>query len=205
MNNAYSRVTAITRRPLDLTHPKLENAVIDFEHLEKEIGDVKSDHIFCCLGTTIKKAGSQGAFRKVDFSYPLQLAKIGAGNGASQFLLISAMGANPQSRLFYNRVKGEVEEAVSKIDVYGIQIFRPSLLLGRREEFRLGEKLGEFFMGVFSPLMIGNLRKYRPIRAKDVARGMVEIAKTELKGVNIFESDKIQFLCDRLKQKESHE
>ncbi len=191
---AYGKVVAWVRKPLSFAHAKLEQQVVDFEHLANYAPLTKVNDVFCCLGTTIKKAGSQAAFRKVDFDYPLEIAKLAAKNGAGQFLTITAMGANPRSRIFYNRVKGEVEAAVTKLSFKAIGIFRPSLLLGEREERRLGEKIGEPLLKSINLFLVGPLRKYRAIGARVVARAMVEVAKKNLQGITIFESDKIQML-----------
>lgn len=194
-DEAYSRVTTLGRRKLALEHPKLVQHVLDFERPNQYESLVKAHDIFCCLGTTIKKAGSQEAFYKVDFTYPHEVAWIAHDNGAGQFLLVSALGADAKSRIFYNRVKGEVEEAVSRLGFAGVQIFRPSLLLGERAEFRLGERVAEKLARVFSFLFIGALKKYRPVEARHVAQAMVKIAKEQPAGVNIYESDRIRSIA----------
>lgn len=200
-DDKYHRIVALTRRNLNLENPKLVQHTIDFDRLENYSDHIKADDIFCCLGTTIKKAGFQEAFRQVDYHYPLQIAKLAVKNGARQFLLISSLGANQKSKIFYNRVKGEIEAAIREIPFYGIQIFRPSLLVGERAETRTGEKVGEFFLKMVKPALIGNWKKYRAITALNVAKAMVEIAKTDLKGIHIYESNQIQFFCDQLKKK----
>jgi uncharacterized protein YbjT (DUF2867 family) len=200
-DDKYHRIVTLTRRNLILENPKLVQHTIDFDRLENNTDHIKADDIFCCLGTTIKKAGSQEAFRRVDYHYPLQIAKLAIKNGVRQFLLISSLGANKKSKIFYNRVKGEIEAAIREIPFYGIQIFRPSLLVGERAETRTGEKVGEFFLKMVKPVLIGNWKKYRAITAVNVAKAMVEIAKTDLKGTHIFESNQIQFFCDQLKKK----
>ncbi|MDZ7343458.1 MAG: oxidoreductase [candidate division KSB1 bacterium] len=190
---AYEKVVVWVRMPLGLHHPKLQQQVVDFTHLER--AQVAKVHdVFCCLGTTIKKAGSQEAFRQVDFTYPLEIAKIAVVNGAEQFLLVTAMGANSKSSIFYNRVKGEVEAAIATLPFRAVHIFRPSLLLGERREFRLGEKIAAKVAGIFSFLFHGPLRKYRPIHARVVAAAMIEVAKRNLTGVNIFESNQIEVI-----------
>ena len=187
----YSHVKAVVRKKPQLANPKLEWIVADFDAIS-QIGDkVAADHVFCCLGTTMKKAGSKEAFYKVDFHYPLEFAKFTQSKGATQFSLVSAMGANIKSRIFYNRVKGEIEVAASSVAFNGINIFRPSLILGDRKEKRLGEKIAIMLSGIISPLMIGPLKKYKPIQAADIAHGMLKIAKQDLHGFYIFESDQI--------------
>ncbi|MBN2365598.1 MAG: oxidoreductase [Calditrichaeota bacterium] len=195
---AYSEIVVLTRRALSVKHQKIREEIIDFNKLEEYRKVIRGDHIFCCLGTTIRKAGNRQAFRKVDFDYPKNIADITRANGATQYLLISAIGADPDSRIFYNRTKGETETAVSSVSFPSLIIFRPSLLLGDRQEFRLGEKTGEILLRILSPLLMGKWRKYRPVQAKAVAESMVEMAKVELKGIHIFESDEIRFFHRRL-------
>ena len=195
-DDVYAKVVVLARRVLTVEHQKLVVHLVDFERLEQHAGLLQADDIFCCLGTTIRVAGSQEAFRKVDFTYTIQAGAIGVKNGAEQVLLVSALGADLRSRVFYNRVKGEIEEAVSKLPLEGVHIFRPSLLLGDRKEFRLGEKIGELGMKTFSFAMSGPFRKYRPIEARAVARAMVSVAKENRSGINVYESDKIQAIDD---------
>ncbi|HVF87991.1 MAG TPA: hypothetical protein VM866_10390, partial [Pyrinomonadaceae bacterium] len=152
---AYQKVVVLGRRMLPVGHRKLEQHIIDFDQLTDYARLIYGQDVFCCLGTTIKKAGSQEAFRRVDFTYPHEVARVAAGNGAEQMLLVSALGADARSRVFYNRVKGETEEAVSKLPFGGVQIFRPSLLLGERQEVRRGEQIAERAMKLFSFALIG--------------------------------------------------
>ncbi|USK68899.1 oxidoreductase [Peribacillus asahii] len=190
-SNTYENVKALVRKPISIKHPKLTQRLVDFNALEKYEEEFAVYDVFCCLGTTIKKAGSQEAFKKVDFEYPLKAAKLAKKKGANQFLIISAMGANSQSRIFYNRVKGVIEEALKQVQLPSLHIFRPSLLLGKRNEFRLGERFAEMVSPIFLPLLIGKLRKYKPIQAKDVAQAMYQIAKQNRKGEFVYESNQI--------------
>ncbi len=187
----YSKVKAVVRKNPDLQDPKLEWIIADFDKIAALEDKVAADHVFCCLGTTMKKAGSKEAFYKVDYHYPLEFAKLCQQKGATQFSLVSAMGADIKSRIFYNRVKGDIEVAVSSIPFQGVNIFRPSLILGNRKEKRLGEKIAVLLSGIISPLMVGPLRKYKPIHAAAIATGMLKIAKQDLNGFYIFESDQI--------------
>lgn len=194
-DEAYASVVTLGRRELTLEHPKLVQHLVDFERLPDSAGLIRAQDIFCCLGTTIKRAGSQEAFYKVDFKYTHEVARLAKENGAVQFLLVSALGANAGSRVFYNRVKGEVEQAVGKLFFESVQIFRPSLLLGERAEFRRGEQVAEKLSRIFSFLFIGALKKYRPVHARAVAQAMVKVAKEQPAGLNIFESDRIRAMA----------
>ena len=185
----WSRVVTVARRKTLLQHDKLEQRVLDLGELETASDLPHVDDVFCCLGTTIKQAGSQAAFRRVDHTFVVGLAHAGLRAGATQFLLISAIGADPESRVFYSRVKGETEAAIRKLPYQGIQIFRPSLLLGERAEFRLGERIAMLGAPVFAPLLFGRLQRYRPIHAATVARAMVTIAREAPRGPNVFEYD----------------
>lgn len=193
---SYTRVTVLVRKQLCITHEKLVQHTINFDDLTT-LGEVlAADDVFCCLGTTIKKAGTQEAFRKVDFDYPIKIAALTEHCGAAQFLLVSSLGADSHSRIFYNRVKGEMEEAIRKISFTTVHIFRPSLLLGDRTEYRAGEKAGAFIMSGLKFALAGPFKKYRAIQARDVAQAMVRTAQMNLCGINIFESQRIQEIAD---------
>lgn len=193
---AYGKVVVIGRKPVSHKHAKLEQHVIDFDKLSDFASLMRADDLFSCLGTTIKKAGSKENFRRVDFTYQLDVARLAREQGAKQLLLVSALGADPHSSIFYNRVKGELESAVSKLALDAVNIFRPSLLLGERAEFRAGERIAELPMRYVSFLMVGPLAKYRPVTARAVAAAMLKIAKEERTGINVFESDQIRRMTD---------
>jgi uncharacterized protein YbjT (DUF2867 family) len=193
----YDRVTALTRRPMALTHKKLVQRVVDFDRLA-EVGDFpRVRDVFCCLGTTIRQAGSQGAFRKVDLTYVAELGRMAVRHRAVQFLLVTALGADPGSRVFYNRVKGEAEEAVRRLQFDGIQIFRPSLLLGARAQSRPAERIAMVLSPLVSWAFVGPLARYRPVEAATVARVMVRIARDAPRGTHVYESDAIRRLGRR--------
>ncbi len=185
----YTTVKAISRKPLSVQHPKLQNIVADFNTLTQHSDALQADDVFCCLGTTIRQAGSQEAFRKVDYDYPLELARLTKNLGATQYLIITALGANAKSGIFYNRVKGEVEKAIERVGFQSYHIFRPSLLLGDRTEKRAGEGAATAVytaLGFLIPL------KYKAIDSAKVARGMVHLAKESRPGVFIHESKELQ-------------
>jgi uncharacterized protein YbjT (DUF2867 family) len=188
-DTTWSRVVTVGRRTAPLQHDKLEQRIVDLGALEAVADLPHADDVFCCLGTTIKQAGSQAAFRRVDYEFVLALARTGTRIGATQFLLVSAIGADPESRVFYSRVKGEVETSLRKLPYRAIQIFRPGLLLGDRSEHRFGERIAMIAAPIVQPLLVGRLRRLRSIAASDVARAMVRIAREAPRGPNVFEYD----------------
>ena len=188
-DDTWARVVTVGRRLTPNTHEKLEQRVLDLGELEAVSDLPHTDDVFCCLGTTIKRAGSQPAFRRVDHAFVVGLGRAGLRAGASQFLLISAIGADPASRVFYSRVKGETENAIGRLHYKSTQIFRPSLLLGKRQEFRIGERIAMRAAPLFSLALIGRLRRYRPIEAETVARAMVNLAREAPLGPNVLEYD----------------
>jgi uncharacterized protein YbjT (DUF2867 family) len=185
----YARVIALVRRASPLAHSKLSMIMADFLHPEDALGDTRVDDVFCCLGTTMAKAGTREKFYEVDYQFPLALARATQALGASQFLLVSALGAKKTSAIFYNRVKGEVEEAINKLGFHTLHIFRPSLLLGPRLEKRAGEGAAKLLYKVFGPLVP---MKYKGVEAGTVARAMRACASEERDGLFVHESDKIQ-------------
>ncbi len=191
-DDQYDKVIVITRKPLDISHTKLVQQQIDFDKIESlEIG-FQIDDVFCALGTTIKTAGSQDAFYKVDFTYVVNLGKWCEGKGVKRFLIVSAMGANAKSGIFYNRVKGEMETAVSQLNIPQKQVFRPSLLMGNRTEKRGGEKIAQAVMRGLGFLFAGPLLKYKGIHADMVAKAMIKAAKSDSTGFKIIESGEMQ-------------
>jgi uncharacterized protein YbjT (DUF2867 family) len=192
---AYTRVITLGRRPLDRADPKLEQRVVELNRLGVVGFEFpRAADVFCCLGTTLKQAGSEAAFRQVDFTFVVSLASLALGACAQQFLLVSSLGASPTSRIFYSRVKGETEAAVSALPFEGRQIFRPSILVGERSEHRRGESIGVAVMRGTAFAMVGPLRKYRPIGAATVAEAMVRVALRAPRGIHVYESDEIERL-----------
>jgi uncharacterized protein YbjT (DUF2867 family) len=187
----YREVCSLGRRPLPRQHPKLVQRTVDFARLEGEALPA-SDEAFCCLGTTIKKAGSQEAFRAVDHDAVLAFAKAARQAGAKRFLVVTALGADPRSRVFYNRVKGEVEQALQGVGFESLVILRPSLLLGERAESRPGEHVAIVLSKALGPL----LRPFggRPIEARTVARAMRALAHEGPPGVRVVPSGELQGL-----------
>ncbi|MGC3948534.1 MAG: oxidoreductase [Chryseolinea sp.] len=185
--NRYGKVYAITRKALP-EHPRLVQMSGDIAD-GSSYATVRADDVFCCLGTTIAVAGSKENFRKVDFVFPTVMAKALLANGATQYLLVSALGANKNSSIFYNRVKGEVEEVISQLGYQTFHTFRPSLLMGERSEKRTGEDAAKVFYKIFGFLIP---KKYKGIDAARVARAMYECASRGQTGTHIHESGELQ-------------
>lgn len=179
-------VTALVRKPTALRNDKLTELVFNFDNPDRRL--VLADEVFCCLGTTIKTAGNKDAFYKVDHDYVLEIAHIAYTNGAKKMALVSSLGANKNSSVFYSKVKGRAEEAVSNIGYESLFIFRPSVLLGQRKEFRLGEMMSKVLMRTFS---FAIPKKYKAIPARQVAKAMIAAMNTGQTGVHILESESI--------------
>ncbi len=179
--STYTKVFALVRSALPIKHPNLEVVVCEMDErtaIEQALTEIEASDVFCCLGTTIKRAGSQEAFRKVDVELPFIIAQIMSNRGLQHFLIVTAIGSNPNSSVFYSRMKGVVEQKLRELKIPQLSIFRPSLLLGKRREFRLGEKLSIIISSGFRFAMVGPLQKYKPIHANQVALAMVLQAGT---------------------------
>lgn len=183
---AFTRVVVVARRRFaEATAPRVEAHVIDFDRLAERPDLFRVDAVICALGTTIKTVeGSKERFRAVDYGIPLTAAQLALSQGVRHFLLVSALGASAKSRVFYSRVKGELEDALRTMGFRSVTILRPSLLLGDRSEFRLGEMVAKR-LGFLAP------GKYRPIHARDVAAALVRGVKDDVPGLHILESNEI--------------
>jgi uncharacterized protein YbjT (DUF2867 family) len=188
----YEKIICYNRKPLAFNHQKFEEIIVDFDDLSSSIKKIKSDEVYCCLGTTIKKAGSQQAFQKVDFDYPVAIGQLAEQNNIQHYLVVSSIGANHKSGNFYLKTKGRMEEAISKYSIPQITFARPSMLLGDRKEYRFGEEMGKVLLKVVSPLMIGKLKKYRGIQAQTVAKAMIIIANSNPVNRKFFESHELE-------------
>ena len=180
-NADYSEVVCLVRKPLRQQdyrdpHHKLRPIVIEFEQLDDYQGYFTVDHVYCCLGTTIKQAGSKAAFRKVDFEYVHIAAQLARSQGAKGFVWVSSVGANAKSRHFYLRLKGELENAILNMpQLNHAAAVRPSVLIGQRDKLRLGERIGQYGLQLISPLLIGKWQKYRPVNGPTVANWMIQL------------------------------
>jgi uncharacterized protein YbjT (DUF2867 family) len=186
-DSAWSEVRALVRRalPADLSDPTVVSITVDYTKLDPPPAWAAADHVFCALGTTIRQAGSQEAFRQVDLEFPVALARAALASGARHFLLVTAIGASAESRVFYNRVKGEVEDAVLGLGFRSVTIARPSLLLGPRDVTRRGEQIAKM-LGFLAP------PRWKPVEATSVARALVEAARRDLPGIRVLENRELR-------------
>ncbi|MGF7185870.1 uncharacterized protein YbjT (DUF2867 family) [Desulfitispora alkaliphila] len=188
----YGKVVALVRTSLGIDHPKLEEKIIDFDNIDFYKECFKVNDVFCCLGTTIKKAKSKEIFKKVDVDYPVAVAKLAKETQVEKFLIVSSVGANPNSKVFYSRMKGLLEEQLKELGLKSLHIFRPSLLLGERKEQRLGEDIGKFVTKGILFMFKGTLSHYSPIEARVLALGIYRIAQSNAKsGVHVYSYNQI--------------
>lgn len=174
----YEKIKVFVRKSGGINHPKLIEVIDQLDDIEKIADEITGDDLFCCLGTTMKKAGTKKAFEWVDLELPVRIAALASKNKIRKFLVVSSVGANYSSGNFYLRTKGMMEKKVLESQFQQIHILRPSLLLGNREEFRFAEKIGQLVFRGLSLLFIGPLRKYRAIEAIDVAKAMIKLANS---------------------------
>ena len=193
-SDTYAEVTAFLRSPLTVQHPKLKQEITSFDDLEELKTKIKADAIFCCLGSTKKKTPNLKDYKKVDHDIPLFFAKEGLTNNLSQFHLVSALGANPNSSNFYTHLKGEIEQDLKMLAIPSLFIYQPSFLDGDRKEKRPLEKVMLGLMKLINPLLVGGLKKYQSIKAKDVAKVMFNESIQNKSGIFVFKSDKIKEL-----------
>ncbi len=191
-NDEITQIHAIGRRDIRIENHKFVSHVVDFDKLSGDESYFNVDTVFCCLGTTIKKAGSKQAFKKVDLEYPLKLARLTQNAGASCFSIITAIGSDPDSRFFYNRVKGNVEYELKNMKFERLHIHRPAGIMGERKENRPGESFFNGLLGALSFVLFGPLRKIRPVEAKMIAKVMLDKTLDPEKGLRIVSSTEYQ-------------
>ena len=187
----YSKIRALSRRPVGLAHSKLEEYIINMQDLDSSHSLFKADELYCCVGSTKAKTPDEDAYRAIDFGIPVNAARICKENGISTFLVISSLGANVRSKIFYSRLKGEMEAAVLHFEIEKTIIVRPSLITGPRQERRFGEQVGKIAMKLVNPFLIGALKMYQTIEAQTIAKAMVWLANNP--------TEKAVFLSHELK------
>ena len=172
-DNYYGKIKLFSRRSVGITHPKLEEHLVDVLQLENQKEIFRADEVFCCIGTTKAKTPDAETYKKIDYGIPFTAAKLCKENNIKTFLVISAMGANPKSKVFYNKTKGEMERDVLAQQIKNTFILRPSLIAGNRKEKRFGETIATFIFGIINPLLP---KKYNSISPEDIAKAMVYVA-----------------------------
>ncbi len=191
-SGVYEKVIAVVRRPLNLSHPRLDYRIVDFDNPDYESFTDDVDDVFVTLGTTIKKAGTKENFVKVDYDYVMMIANLAKKLHAQKFLVVSSLIANTRSSNYYMGTKGRMEVELQKYGFKSLCIFRPSLLIADRDEFRFGEKAGEWLFKLLNPLLVGRLRKYRSVKVEEVALAMYSVAQKMTSGINIIERDEME-------------
>lgn len=191
-NPAYKQVKVIARSHFALKHTKLTQITIDFKRIPDFAKQISGDDLYIAFGTTLAKAGSKEAFYEIDFKYVFDISKFAALNSVNQLLLVTAAGADPAGRFFYNRVKGDLEVAVKKLPFWSTHIFQPSVLLGSRNENRIGENLAGFIGLGIDKITGGLLSKYRPIEAELVAKSMIAAAQQFKPGIHVYPNSLLQ-------------
>ncbi|PKB42837.1 hypothetical protein AX016_1012 [Cellulophaga sp. RHA19] len=192
-HNAYAKIKLFSRSISGFTHPKIDEYIVDLQDLEKHKSSFTADEVHCCIGTTKAKTPNKETYKNIDYGIPLQAAKLCKENGIGTYMVISALGANASSSVFYNKIKGQMENDVIALQIPKTHILQPSLIAGKRDEKRMGEWLAKQFFKVFQFLLIGSLKKYRPIPPETIAKAMVWLGNNEESTIKI-QSDKIKEL-----------
>ncbi|MEO8307552.1 MAG: hypothetical protein ABI616_05885 [Pseudomonadota bacterium] len=196
MATDYSRVYAVSRRPLPFDNPRLANRIVPLEETRARLAGMRCDDAFCCIGSTRRSAGSVEEREKVDLDLVVSFARAAHSFGATQLIVISSAGANPQSRNAYLGVKGRLEVALRDLRFASLQIMRPGLLLGTRSDVRPLELVATLFMPLVNPLLLGAMAQYRGIAARDVAAAMLAAARAQRRGVNVYAGQALRALAD---------
>lgn len=194
-SDTYENIILFSRTPCGVKHPKIKEHIVDLFDLTAHKNDFKADVVFCCIGTTKSKTPDQTLYRKIDYGIPVEAAKLSEELGVSKFLVISALGANPKSKVFYNKVKGDMESAVLAMNLKQWYILQPSLIVGERNEKRFGEDSFNVLLKLINPLLIGRLKKYRSISAKQIAKTLFWLAENEHLSQRIL-SDEIKTISE---------
>ena len=183
----YDRIKVFGRNCTNIKNPKLEEYIIDLFELEHYASKFKADEVYCCIGTTKSKTSNKEIYMKIDYGIPVAAAKLCKANGIETFIVISALGAKQKSKIFYNRIKGKMEAAVLEELIPNTYILQPSLITGKREEFRFGEYFMGLVMTIFRPILrLGELKRYQPIHPETIAKCMVWLAN------NTYDSERIK-------------
>jgi len=189
-DNNYIKIKLFVRSDLTDVNSKIEIIKTDFNNIENHKDKIVGDDCFFCIGTTRKNTPDKNEYIKIEYNLPIEVAKIAKSNSINNFIYISSLGANPNAASLYLKNKGQTEQELIKLNFMNLSILRPSILLGNRKENRVGEKIGIFAMKTLSPLFLGNMKKYKPIKVEYVSKAMLQVAQKDYQK-NIFESDEI--------------
>ena len=192
-DSSFEKIKLFSRSSVNIADSKIEEYLIDMLHLENYSDEFKADVIFCCIGTTKAKTPDKEIYKKIDYGIPVTAAKLAKKNGVKTFIAISALGADENSKVFYNRVKGEMQRDILNKDIENTYILQPSLIVGDRKESRFGENLAEVFMNIFGFLIP---KKYKMIKAETIAEAMHNIVKEGYFKI-IIPSDEIKVIANR--------
>ena len=189
-DNNYIKIKLFVRSDITDVNSKIEIIKTDFNNIENHKDKIVGDDCFFCIGTTRKNTPDKNEYIKIEYNLPIEVAKIAKSNSINNFIYISSLGANPNAASLYLKNKGQTEQELIKLNFMNLSILRPSILLGNRKENRVGEKIGIFAMKTLSPLFLGNMKKYKPIKVEYVSKAMLQVAQKDYQK-NIFESDEI--------------
>ena len=189
-NNHYDHIKLFVRSVTENNNSKVEIIHTDFDHLEKHKDSIVGEDCFFCIGTTRKNTPDKSQYTRIEYNIPIEVAKIAKSNSVNNFIYVSSLGANPNATGLYLKNKGKAEEELKKLNFTKLSIIRPSILLGNRKENRVGEKIGILLMKTLSPLFLGKLKKYKPIKVENVAKAMVNISQNNYLKIS-FDSDQL--------------
>ncbi len=195
-NDLYDNVVVFSRRDIEIKHDKLQVIICDLLDLEEQIENFKADEVYVCIGTTNNKTPNKKLYRDIDFGIPVTAAQLCRENMIDNITIMSSLGANANSTVFYPKIKGEMEQSVLQMEIPNTYLLRPSIIMGPRKERRFGETMGKMLAFFIAPLMRGPLKKYKGIHSEDIAKAMINLnnGKSNIKG--IIESDKIQEIAN---------
>lgn len=195
-NNQYNKVIVFSRRDINIKHDKLQVIICDLLDLEEQRENFKADEVYVCIGTTTNKTPNKTLYRDIDFGIPVTAAQLCRENMIDNITIMSSLGANANSTVFYPKIKGEMEQSVLQMEIPNTYLLRPSIIMGPRKERRFGETMGKMIAFFIAPLMRGPLKKYKGIHSEDIAKAMINLnnGKSNIKG--IIESDKIQEIAN---------
>ena len=195
-DNRYKTVKLFSRKKIERLPPKVEQFIGNMLELDNFKKDFTADEVFCCIGTTAKKTPNKETYKNIDFGIPVTAAKLSKENNIPTFLVVSAIGANPESSVFYSRTKGEMEQEVLRQNIMSTYILQPSIIGGNRNESRIGEKIGLVVFKIVQPLFFGKLKKYKITEAEHIAQAMINLANSTLKK-QIITSEEIELLATK--------